>query len=355
MRISDLFPAIIVWLLGLAQIAGGTRSNETARLGPASGPTDDPAATWGLHEPLKDCVACHGQQPKQSSPETSDLVAAVPKLCLTCHEGHRSLDGWEHGPVATGDCLICHGPHNTKNESLLRKPIPELCYHCHEARTLESVANHSDKSYRRCIDCHESHSSPERMLLKASFLKTDAGRRYLAGNSVARPQSVFVGRRNSLGGLEGIAVVSVVGGPNLSSRYSVTEDLVRTKVERQLRLNGIKILPRKAQAAREPVLHVYVRLVEVPSRQRGGEVYALSASFNVSLRQTVELPAAPGDDKKRFCTAATWDSGAVVIWSVSQVEKGIDGAVKTLVGRFCSDYVKANPKGKTRVSNRGQR
>jgi hypothetical protein len=100
---------------------------------------------------------------------------------------------------------------------------------------------------------------------------------------------------------------------------------------------------------------VHVRLVEVPSRHRGGEIDALSASFNVSLRRTVELPAAPGDGKKRFCTATTWDSGAVVIWSVSQVEKGIDGAVEMLVGRFCSDYVKANPKGKTRVSNRGQR
>ena len=137
MRISVPFTAIIVWLLGLAQVAGGTQS--TARLGPASGPTDDPAATWGLHEPLKDCVACHGQQPKQSSPETSDVVAAVPKLCLTCHEGHRSLDGWEHGPVATGDCLICHDPHNTKNESLLRKPNKLLVRKLRKLRSRRST------------------------------------------------------------------------------------------------------------------------------------------------------------------------------------------------------------------------
>ena len=95
--------------------------------------------------------------------------------------------------------------------------------------------------------------------------------------------------------------------------------------------------------------------MRMPSLQRGGKVDALSASFNVSLRPTLELPAAPGDGRKRFCTAAIWGSGAVVIWGVSQVEEGIDEAAKTLVGHFCSDYGKANPEGRNPASNRGQR
>ncbi|MBL7186164.1 MAG: hypothetical protein ISS70_07540 [Phycisphaerae bacterium] len=349
MRINVLFLATTVGVLGLAQIAAGEQADETAagRLGSMGGPTDDPGAAWGLHEPLKDCVGCHGDQPQQSSPDKSDLVAAVPKLCYTCHEEYTSLDAWEHGPVATGDCLVCHEPHKTKNESLLTKPMPELCYHCHEAQTLELVANHSEESHTSCTDCHESHSSPGRMLLKQSFLKTDAGRDYLANNSVARPRPTFVDRRGSLGGLEGVAVVSVVDGSDLARRYGVTEDLVRAKVERQLRQNGIRILPRKEQTARESALYVHLRLVEVPSQRRPGQVDALSGSFNISLRQTVELLAAPGDGKRRFCAATTWDTGAVVIWGVSQIEEGIDQAVKVLVGRFGNDYVKANPRDKT--------
>jgi len=245
--------------------------------------------------------------------------------------------------------------HKTRNESLLNKPIPELCYHCHEAQTLELVANHSEESHTRCTDCHESHSSPGRMLLKQNFLKTDAGRNYLANNSVARPRPVFVDRLGSLGGLEGVAVVSVVDGSDLVRRYGVTEYFVRVKVEQQLKRNGIKILPHKEQAARESALRVHLRLVEVPSQRRGGQVDALSGSFNISLRQTVELLAAPGDGKRRFCAATTWDTGAVVIWGVSQIEEGIDQAVKVLVGRFGNDYVKANPRDKTLASNRGQR
>jgi len=349
MRINILFLAITVGFLGLAQVSAGEKANQTAahRLGPTAGPTDDPGALWGLHEQFKDCIACHGDQPQQSSPDRPELVAAVPRLCYTCHEEYASLDAWEHGPVATGDCLICHEPHNTKNKSLLRKPIPELCYHCHEARTLELVANHSDKSHSGCSDCHEGHSSPGRMLLKASFLKTDAGRDYLVNNSVARPRPTFVDRLGSLGGLEGVAVVAVVDGSDLVRRYGVTEDLVRAKVARQLKQNGIKILDGKEQTTRQSALHVHIRLVEVPSQRRRGQVDALSGSFNVSLQQTVELLAAPGDGKRRFCSATTWDSGAVVIWGVSQVEEGIDQAVKALVGHFGSDYVKANPKDKT--------
>ena len=352
MNINILRLATTVGILGLASIAaaGQTDKAPADRLSSKGGPSNDPEASWGLHEPLKSCDPCHGQ----TSTDKADLVAPVPKLCYTCHEDYVSLDAWEHGPVATRDCLLCHDPHKTRNKSLLNKPVPELCYHCHEAKTLELVANHSDKAHASCTDCHESHSSPGRMLLKESFLKTDAGRSYLSNNSVARPRPIFVDRCGSLGGLEGVAVVSVVDGSNLARRYGVTEDSVRERVERQLKQNGVKILPRKEETARESALHVHLRLVEVPSQRRPGQVDALSGSFDISLRQTVELLAAPGDGKRRFCTATTWDTGAVVIWGVSQIEEGIDQAVKVLVGRFGNDYAKANPKDKTLASSRTQ-
>ncbi|MHC4205828.1 MAG: outer membrane protein assembly factor BamB family protein, partial [Planctomycetota bacterium] len=138
---------------------------------------NDSEGTWGLHEPLKNCVSCHGDRSEKATADRPELVAPVPKLCYGCHKEFLTPDGWVHGPVATGTCLLCHESHKTENKSLLRKPVPELCYQCHSTDSLKSVANHSDKSYQNCSVCHEGHVSPGRMLLKQDFLKTDAGQK----------------------------------------------------------------------------------------------------------------------------------------------------------------------------------
>ena len=140
----------------------------------------------------------------------------------------------------------------------------------------------------------------------------------------------------------------VVHKSDFFKRYGVTEDLVKTVVELQLQQNGVKILRHKEQAVRQPSLHVHLRLMEVPSQRRPGQINALSGSLNVFLRQKV------GDGKRRFCTAATWDTGAVVIWGRSQVEEGLKEAVEVLVGQFCNDYLVANPKGQALPSIGGE-
>ena len=344
MDISNLRIAAIVGIVGLAAIAANDSSNLNRE------PSNDPEATWGLHEPLQSCASCHSR----TDPDKGDLVATVPKLCYTCHEDHTSPNEWEHGPVATGNCLLCHEPHNTKNKSLLSKPVPELCYHCHETSTLRPIANHCDESHTRCTNCHESHASPGRMLLKRSYLKTDAGRAYLSNNAASRRRPNFVYPRNSLEGLKGVAVISTVEGPNLVEHYGVTKDLVTEKVERKLHKNGIKILNAREQTTRKAVLHVRLRLVEVPSRHGRGQVEALSGSFRMSLQQTVELLDVSGEGKRRLCMAQTWDTDTAKFWGLSQIEEGIDEAVEVLVGRFGADYAKANPKEKTPESGPAQ-
>ncbi|OHB75524.1 MAG: hypothetical protein A2Z25_07425 [Planctomycetes bacterium RBG_16_55_9] len=302
----------------------------------------DSEGTWGRHEPLKSCAPCHRDQAGQTSADKLPLVAPVPELCYTCHEKRTAQGGWVHGPVATGECLLCHEPHTASNKSLLSKTIPELCYRCHEADTLRLVANHSKESYRRCDDCHAAHTSPGRMLLKEDFLKTDAGLVYAGKNPSAQPRPVFVDRRESLNGLEGVEVVAVVDGAELFKRYGAAEDLVQTEVERQLQLNGIRILHRAEQTTKQSSLQVYLRLMEVPSFHRPGQVDALSGSFNLFLQQTVELLPSPGDEKRKYCTATTWDTGAILIWGTSQIEDGLKEAVEVLVGRFSKDYLAAN-------------
>jgi predicted CXXCH cytochrome family protein len=311
--------------------------------------TEESGTTWGSHEPFKDCTACHGDQSQQASADNPHLIDSVPKLCYGCHKKYISLDGWVHGPVATGDCLFCHEPHKALNKSLLSKPIPDLCYQCHETRTLQHVANHSDKSYAQCDDCHEGHTSPGRMLLKQDFLKTDAGQDYISKNPSALPQSTFVDRRGSLSGLRGVKVVAVVEESELFKRYGLTENSVRTKVEAQLRRNGVKIIGRKEQILRQSWFYVYLRLMEIPSNPHSDRVEALSGSLNIFLRQKVELPGTPGDSKRRFCTATTWDTGGIVIWAAANIEEGLDETIKVLVDQFSKDYLDANLKVSSRL------
>jgi predicted CXXCH cytochrome family protein len=319
----------------LSKVVGSKSDNRQTTIVNSSG-------SWGLHEPYKDCVACHGNQSQQASTDNPHIVAAVPKLCYGCHKKYISPDGWVHGPAATGDCLLCHEPHKTKNKSLLIKPIPDLCYQCHETKMLRLVANHSDKSYAHCNNCHEGHTSPGRMLLKQDFLKTDAGLDYIRKNPSARMQYTYVDRLGSLSGLSGVKVVAVVEESDLFRRYGLTADSIKAKVEARLKQNGVRIIGSKEPIERQSWLYVYLRLMKVPSNPHSNQVDALSGSLNICLRQKVELLGTPDDNKIRFCTATTWDTSGIVIWAAPKVQEGLDETIKVLVDQFSKDYLDAN-------------
>lgn len=125
-----------------------------------------PVENWSVHEPVKDCTQCHGRQPRRGFSSKVQLVAEVPQLCHQCHSKFTALEGWVHGPVAAGDCLLCHNPHRTRTEFLLKKPIPELCYQCHEARAIHLIDKHSQPSHAHCTDCHDGHASVTKPLLR---------------------------------------------------------------------------------------------------------------------------------------------------------------------------------------------
>ena len=133
-----------------------------------------------------------------------------------------------------------------------------------------------------------------------------------------------------------------------------TEDAVRTKFEMQLRRNGVRIIGRKERILRQSWLYVYLRLMEVPSQNHLERVEALSGSINIFLRQKVELLGTPGDNKRRFCTATTWDTSGIVIWGTTQIEEGLDETIEILVDQFSKDYLDANPKDQTSVPVRGE-
>lgn len=139
-----------------------------------------PVENWRTHEPVKDCTTCHGHQPRRGTSPKVQLVAPIPSLCYRCHQekDYSAPQGWVHGPVATGDCLLCHEPHKTKTASLLRRPVPELCYRCHETQAVHAVPGHAEPSHKSCVDCHAAHAAETRNLLKPAFLDTPAGQPY---------------------------------------------------------------------------------------------------------------------------------------------------------------------------------
>ncbi len=150
--------------------AAGLKENRTA--------DKAPTGLWRSHEPVKNCTVCHGEQRRAGTARKVQLVAEVPQLCYNCHKEYSTLPAWVHGPVATGNCLLCHEPHKAKNGSLLRKPVPDLCYQCHEEQAIRQIKNHAEASYTACLNCHEGHASIARGLLRQTFLEQPAGREY---------------------------------------------------------------------------------------------------------------------------------------------------------------------------------
>lgn len=119
---------------------------------------------WYTHEPRKNCTNCHDKQ--KQTPGQPFFVAPVPKLCYNCHVDRTVSASFVHGPVAVGECLLCHNPHKSQIEHLLRQPIPKLCYLCHDMNAIESTSAHSIDQLSKCTDCHNAHASSEHALLK---------------------------------------------------------------------------------------------------------------------------------------------------------------------------------------------
>jgi predicted CXXCH cytochrome family protein len=106
------------------------------------------------------CLGCHLKNDDLSS----GVMSAAPTLCYGCHD--RIDDKrYVHGPLAVGDCLVCHDPHRGYGAAHLRQEQPLLCGNCHAARENSAtvVCNASGKA---CVDCHDPHQSDTRYLLK---------------------------------------------------------------------------------------------------------------------------------------------------------------------------------------------
>lgn len=120
------------------------------------------SAEASSHEPYTEklCNDCHDKS-KQDG-----LVRPKNEVCFVCHsdfvKGPRV-----HGPVAVGDCLACHEPHEAAFPSLLKAGKNQICSKCHREKRLASDMH--DKLGAKgllCTDCHDPHYGKAEFFLK---------------------------------------------------------------------------------------------------------------------------------------------------------------------------------------------
>jgi predicted CXXCH cytochrome family protein len=139
--------------------AGRMKREQSARA--AQQATEE--SMWVIHPPVSSCSNCHISGSQSGLPE---FIKPLPQLCYNCHADYALQGACVHGPVAVGDCLLCHESHKSKFKGLLKVAQPELCYQCHEKESLLAGGAHQQKPMERCTECHESHAASTQMLLK---------------------------------------------------------------------------------------------------------------------------------------------------------------------------------------------
>lgn len=122
-----------------------------------------------IHKPYAEdnCDACHQGRMRMSRRDSD--------VCMKCHEAERSKHERMHGPVASGECLWCHSPHESAFGALLRERDRTVCTTCHTAGLLDTrtVPAHSDQA-RGCLECHYGHGGSAPHMLRDGVLPLPA-------------------------------------------------------------------------------------------------------------------------------------------------------------------------------------
>jgi predicted CXXCH cytochrome family protein len=179
------------------------------------------AAADYVHGPIASgmCPICHDEGSKPLNLPSSHIEVRKDSgrdKCLLCHEEIRALMGLGsvHTPVADGDCVDCHDPHQGDNPFFLkfspkmesgRRVFASTCKGCHEAGDPGWFDEfHAGESVLDCVVCHNTHASSEELqltpyvkeiYLKAALLEAadlrGRGRLEAAAGAYSKALSVF--------------------------------------------------------------------------------------------------------------------------------------------------------------------
>lgn len=114
------------------------------------------------HPPFAEekCRSCHAEG------FSNALIKPPAELCYTCHEDFNSKYQMLHGPVASGNCLMCHGHHKAKFEKILEREGQQLCLFCHNSEDILKNKKHATIGTKNCTECHNPHGGDNRGMLK---------------------------------------------------------------------------------------------------------------------------------------------------------------------------------------------
>jgi predicted CXXCH cytochrome family protein len=144
-----------------------------------------------IHGPIVfgGCTLCHNPHSENHRYQVFEEGSLA--LCIVCHGDKENLVAekkeervqYVHGVIFGSGCIVCHDPHATDQQFMLKKPINELCSGCHPEVTLKSkghpVANHPVAAPREllrpgrkltCASCHDPHGSNNQLMLIESLL-----------------------------------------------------------------------------------------------------------------------------------------------------------------------------------------
>lgn len=125
-----------------------------------------------IHIPVKngECTSCHkptGQKHPRFKKEAFVLTdKGKAGLCNECHD-RKDTKKHVHPPVASGDCIDCHDPHQSDSKFQLKGASESLCYQCHEQAKLSKPFPHRPIAEGKCLSCHDPHQSENKYMLKA--------------------------------------------------------------------------------------------------------------------------------------------------------------------------------------------
>lgn len=118
------------------------------------------------------CNSCHNIHGKAGEPNVGRLVTTSRKLeyetCVSCHKQTRAqINKTSHHPIVEGKvaCSDCHNPHGALSHAMVKnESVNQLCSSCHADKRGPFVWEHAPVE-ENCLSCHNSHGSNHAKLL----------------------------------------------------------------------------------------------------------------------------------------------------------------------------------------------
>jgi len=124
-----------------------------------------------VHGPVAagECEICHGEAPDhRNNPEKIKFpeIEDVAEICYACHEKFP-VKKLTHSPVEEGECVACHSPHGSPYKFQLLAKGGELCFNCHDEELAAEKYVHGPVAVGGCVACHDPHTADFDMNLRA--------------------------------------------------------------------------------------------------------------------------------------------------------------------------------------------